>query len=160
MSEKTLFGIIALLLVAIVGVGVYATVQNPKAAVQVPSTAVETVTSAVTSVTGSDDDDNDDDIPPRASTSTQAAPSGPGVQTTAGTYTMTQIALHNSAASCYTAINGSVYDLTPFIGQHPGGSVILSLCGIDGTAGFQAQHGGQRRPESELASLKIGILAR
>ncbi len=73
---------------------------------------------------------------------------------------MAQVKQHNSASSCYTAINGSVYDVTSWINQHPGGaSAILSLCGTDGSAAFDAQHGGQRRPESELASFKIGALA-
>ncbi len=76
-----------------------------------------------------------------------------------GTYSMFDVSAHNSASSCWTAIAGGVYDLTDWIGQHPGGSqAILSLCGIDGTAAFDAQHGGQKQPENELASLKIGTL--
>lgn len=83
----------------------------------------------------------------------QQNPSSPGE------FTMADVAAHNSRTSCYTAINGSVYDLTNWISQHPGGPApILSLCGTDGTAAFTAQHGGQRRPEQELATLKIGTL--
>mgnify|MGYP001563855704 CR=1 FL=1 len=79
----------------------------------------------------------------------------------AGTITMQQVVAHNTAASCYTAIGGNVYNLTPFITQHPGGSAaIKSLCGIEGTAAFNAQHGGQGNPAQELASLKIGVLAK
>jgi cytochrome b involved in lipid metabolism len=75
--------------------------------------------------------------------------------------TLADIAKHNSASSCYTTVSGGVYDLTSFINQHRGGSqAILSLCGIDGTAKFMAQHGGQGRPEQELASLRIGTLAK
>lgn len=75
--------------------------------------------------------------------------------------TMAQVAKHNSAASCYTTISGSVYDVTTWINQHPGGKqAILSLCGTDGTAAFTAQHAGQRRPATELASFKIGTLAK
>lgn len=80
---------------------------------------------------------------------------------TAKTFTMAQVSAHNTKTNCYTAINGSVYDLTPFINQHPGGvAAISSLCGIDGASAFQAQHGGQGRPEAELASLKVGVLAK
>jgi cytochrome b involved in lipid metabolism len=76
-------------------------------------------------------------------------------------YTMADVAQHNSQSSCWTVVNGSVYDLTAFIGQHPGGpGAIVSLCGIDGTDAFTGKHGGQPRPEQELASLKIGTLAR
>ncbi len=78
---------------------------------------------------------------------------------TSPTFTMAQVATHNSQSSCYTAIRGSVYDLSSWIDQHPGGSeAILRLCGKDGTDAFDGQHGGQRRPESELAGFKIGTL--
>lgn len=79
--------------------------------------------------------------------------------TTANQYTIATIATHNSQSSCWTTINGSVYDVTNWISQHPGGEqAILGLCGIDGSSAFNDQHGGQRRPESELSSFKIGTL--
>jgi len=75
------------------------------------------------------------------------------------TYTLADIATHNNSSSCWTAINGSVYDVTTWINQHPGGQqAILSLCGTDGSAAFNGQHGGQSRPASELATFKIGTL--
>jgi predicted heme/steroid binding protein len=75
------------------------------------------------------------------------------------TFTMAEIANHNSQSSCYTAISGSVYDLTPFINQHPGGARnILIICGIDGTAAFMNQHSGQSRPEQILTTFKIGVV--
>ena len=73
-------------------------------------------------------------------------------------FTFVEVALHNNGTSCYSAISGSVYDLTSFIGNHPGGSVILSICGKDGTEAFTAQHGGGGLQASILASLKIGVL--
>lgn len=77
----------------------------------------------------------------------------------AKTYTLAQVKTHNSGSSCWTTINGGVYDVTDWINQHPGGpEAILSLCGTDGSAAFNDQHGGQRRPASELASFKIGTL--
>lgn len=170
MKEKTLFTVIALLLVAILGVGAYAAFKNPSAVAEIPSTAVDAVASAVTNVTGtsgSADTDRDgdtgtdtDDDADTTVTTPATGTSGSGTQTTAGTYTMAQVAAHATASSCYTTINGSVYDLTPFINQHPGGPAILQLCGIEGTATFMAQHGGQGKPERELASLKIGTLAK
>ena len=79
--------------------------------------------------------------------------------TTDGVYTLAEVAAHPNAASCWTAINGSVYDITPFINSHPGGvEAILNTCGIDATALFETQHGGQNKPEQELANLKIGTL--
>lgn len=74
-------------------------------------------------------------------------------------YTMSDVATHATAASCWTAVNGSVYDVTSWINQHPGGSrAILGMCGKDASSAFDNQHGGQSRPEAELASFKIGIL--
>ncbi len=82
------------------------------------------------------------------------------VGVTGTTYAMADVAAHNSGASCWTAINGGVYDVTSWIKQHPGGQqAILSLCGTDGSAAFNGQHGGQARPASELATFKIGTLA-
>lgn len=78
---------------------------------------------------------------------------------TGQTYTIAQVATHNNNSSCWSAINGGVYDLTSWISRHPGGEqAILSLCGTDGSAAFNEEHGGQRRPTSELASFKIGTL--
>ena len=78
----------------------------------------------------------------------------------AGTYNAADLKKHASAASCWSAINGNVYDLTKWINRHPGGaSVIKGLCGRDGSAGFNGQHGGQSRPASELAAFKIGKFA-
>jgi cytochrome b involved in lipid metabolism len=78
----------------------------------------------------------------------------------ATSFTLAQVATHHSASSCWSAINGKVYNLTSWISQHPGGTgAILSLCGIDGSAAFNGQHGGQARPASELASFYIGTLA-
>ncbi|MEN9913053.1 MAG: hypothetical protein RLY66_461 [Candidatus Parcubacteria bacterium] len=74
-------------------------------------------------------------------------------------YGMTEVATHNNASSCWSAINGSVYDLTSWIGRHPGGEgAILSICGKDGSSAFNDQHGGERRPANELAGFKIGLL--
>jgi len=74
-------------------------------------------------------------------------------------YTLSEIATHNNSSSCWTTINSGVYDLTTWISSHPGGrDAILSLCGIDGSIDFNAQHGGQSEPESELVSFKIGDL--
>ncbi len=77
----------------------------------------------------------------------------------APSYTMAEVAKHATASSCWTAINGKVYDVTRWISRHPGGQrAILSLCGTDGSAAFNGQHGGQSRPAAELAGFRIGSL--
>ncbi|NDF42728.1 MAG: cytochrome b5 domain-containing protein [Actinobacteria bacterium] len=67
--------------------------------------------------------------------------------------------MHKDSTSCWSAIDGNVYDLTSWITQHPGGAgVIKGMCGKDGTAAYNSQHRGQGRPASELARFKIGSL--
>lgn len=81
------------------------------------------------------------------------------VQKVAG-YTLAQVAEHATAASCWSAVNGSVYDLTKWIPLHPGGEAkIKAICGKDGSAAFTGKHGGQEKPEATLATFKIGTLA-
>jgi hypothetical protein len=74
-------------------------------------------------------------------------------------YTMTQVRANNSARSCWTVIDGYVYNLTNWINSHPGGSgAILFLCGTDGTSAFKAQHENQARPAIRLDGYKLGPL--
>jgi hypothetical protein len=74
-------------------------------------------------------------------------------------YTMAQVRANNTAKSCWTAIDGYVYNLTNWISAHPGGSgAIMFLCGTDGTNAFKAQHENQSRPAIRLDSYRIGPL--
>jgi hypothetical protein len=76
-------------------------------------------------------------------------------------YTMAQVRANNTARSCWTAIDGNVYNLTNWISAHPGGSgAILFLCGTDGTNAFKAQHENQSRPAIRLDAYRIGVLNR
>ena len=82
--------------------------------------------------------------------SEEPSPSPTPEETTVG-YTLAQVSQRDSAAECWVAIDGGVYDLTSWIRSHPGGSgAILNLCGKDGTSSFTSQHGGQARPNSTL----------
>lgn len=72
---------------------------------------------------------------------------------------MAGVQSHNTASACWTAINGSVYNLSSWINRHPGGAgVIQALCGIDGSAAFTNQHGNQGDPNQILDSYKLGAL--
>jgi len=75
-------------------------------------------------------------------------------------YTMADVRANATPAKCWSAIDGNVYDLTSWISSHPGGSsVIRSLCGIDGTSRFKAQHANQSNPMARLASYLLGPLS-
>lgn len=79
----------------------------------------------------------------------------------AQTYTSQDVAKHNIRSDCWSIISSKVYDLTSFVGQHPGGPVqIEQICGVDGTSVFIGQHAGQNRPNNELSSLYIGELSK
>ncbi|MDE2041199.1 MAG: hypothetical protein KGI59_02360 [Patescibacteria group bacterium] len=96
--------------------------------------------------------------PPSPKVSSKKPASAPA-PTPANGYTAAMVASHNGASSCWTIINGNVYNLTTWINLHPGGpQAILSLCGLDGTAAFNAQHGGQGAPARELATFYMGPL--
>ena len=74
-------------------------------------------------------------------------------------YTMADVQKHATAADCWTAINGTVYDLTKWESLHPGGSrAIVGLCGRDGTRSYNGQHGGSSSAAASLADYKIGVL--
>jgi len=74
---------------------------------------------------------------------------------------MERVKANGTSSSCWTVINGYVYDLTKWIGSHPGGSgAITSLCGTDGTSEFLAMHRGQGKPEARLAGYLLGPLAK
>ena len=69
------------------------------------------------------------------------------------------VANNASAESCWSIVNGQVYDLTAWIDQHPGGSSrILGMCGRDATADFTGQHAGESGPEQFLQGYLLGSL--
>ncbi len=95
---------------------------------------------------------------PMATKSTEPSKSAAPV---AAGYTMERVKANRTSSSCWTVISGNVYDLTKWIGSHPGGSgAITSLCGTDGTSGFMAMHRNQSKPESRLAGYLLGPLAK
>lgn len=81
--------------------------------------------------------------------------------TTQSGYTMDKVRQNNSASSCWSIINGNVYNLTKWINSHPGGrSAITEICGRDGTSSFNSQHRGEGRPASTLSGYLLGPLAK
>lgn len=122
------------------------TVASPTAQGETAPVALKTTTKAPTVTTPK---------APTTSGSTSTTPATPKKDT----YTSTEVHTHASSSSCWTIVAGGVYDLTSWISRHPGGSgAIKSMCGVDATADFADQHGGERQAEQALSGYKIGFL--
>ncbi len=98
--------------------------------------------------------------PTTAKSDNKQNPAPTPVSTGAG-FSMVEIAKHNSNSSCWSVVSGSVYDLTSWIPNHPGGEgAILGMCGKDGTDLYSGQHGGSRGPARILSGFKLGELSK
>lgn len=107
------------------------------------------------------DDDRDDDNTKTTTVQPTVQPVAKPVVTKPGavSYTMAEVKANNTPAKCWSVVNGKVYNLSSWISKHPGGSgAIIRMCGVDATDAFTGKHGGQARPESELAGYFIGVL--
>jgi cytochrome b involved in lipid metabolism len=74
---------------------------------------------------------------------------------------LTDVAAHDDADSCWTSIEGRVYDMTDYIEDHPGGAApILAVCGQDGTEIFMTMPAAVIPvARMGIAPYKIGTLA-
>ncbi|HET9655170.1 MAG TPA: cytochrome b5-like heme/steroid binding domain-containing protein, partial [Kineosporiaceae bacterium] len=100
-----------------------------------------------------------------------AMSSAPAVGTTAGVtpgatpgaqggHTLAEVARHNTRESCWSVVEGTVYDLTPWISKHPGGpGTIAGMCGVDATGAFRGKHGAAPAPAGALTGFAIGPLS-
>jgi cytochrome b involved in lipid metabolism len=164
MLNRIISIVAGILLMLGVGITVYLNKPAPYVPVDISTTQVTQPTQAQNSsninTTLQRNNENDDNE--RAYVTPTPAPTTPSpIQSTpptSGGITMAQIAQHGSRSSCWSVINGSVYDLTSWIPNHPGGEqTILSLCGINGSSGYNAQHGGSNNIVRILGGFKIGV---
>jgi len=83
----------------------------------------------------------------------------------ADSYTLDQVAEHDNKSDCWLAIDGKVYDVTPFIesGLHPGGEQILLGCGKDATDLYNDRPNGSgshsNRARGMLDNYEVGTLS-
>ena len=90
--------------------------------------------------------------PPPAQLAVTQAPQGGSVLTAA------DVAKHSSASDCWMIVSGKVYNVTSYVGSHPGGvGTISSYCGKDGTSAFYGLPHSQNAANI-LASYYIGDL--
>ncbi|MDQ5950549.1 MAG: hypothetical protein QG585_491 [Patescibacteria group bacterium] len=99
---------------------------------------------------------------PKTTTTTETKTTTTSNTTTTSTqktFTLAEVSAHSSKTSCYTTMNGKVYDITSYIPRHPGGErEIMQVCGKNGSSLFEDQHGGQSKPNNILKSFEIGTL--
>lgn len=70
-----------------------------------------------------------------------------------------EIITHNTQEDCWIILHNMVYDITPFIKQHPGGvDILLTRAGEDATSFFQTKHGNNKRINKQLENYLIGEL--
>jgi cytochrome b involved in lipid metabolism len=74
------------------------------------------------------------------------------------TYTLAEVSTHNNKSDCWLAVEGSVYDVTKFVDQHPGGEEILKGCGKDATSLFNSVPNHADQGRELLPSYVIGKL--
>jgi len=87
---------------------------------------------------------------PETTTSSATAPTP---STSSKTFTVAEVATHNSTSDCWLIINNTVYDVSKFLGDHPGGaSIIIPYCGKEATKAFDTQDRGSRGGHSSSAS--------
>ena len=97
--------------------------------------------------------------PAAASDSSASSEATTPAPAASGALTLADVQAHGTPSDCWSAINGNVYDLTDWIGQHPGGARdIERICGTDGSSDFNGQHQGQREPEQDLGRFLLGPL--
>lgn len=75
------------------------------------------------------------------------------------TISRSEVLAHNTPEDCWLIIRNGIYDFTPFVRQHPGGSdILLTRAGEDATSYFLGKHGRNSRVQQHLEGLKIGEL--
>eukprot|EP01059_Diplonema_ambulator_P007505 TRINITY_DN16971_c0_g1_i1.p1 TRINITY_DN16971_c0_g1~~TRINITY_DN16971_c0_g1_i1.p1 ORF type:complete len:189 (+),score=40.23 TRINITY_DN16971_c0_g1_i1:234-800(+) len=75
----------------------------------------------------------------------------------APTYTPAQVTSHNTLDDCWIVVNHSVYNITPFVNQHPGGTRILQqYAGRVATTSFNKIH--SKKAKTMLNRYLIGYV--
>ena len=73
-------------------------------------------------------------------------------------FTLEEIAKHNKEDDCWVIIDGSVYDLTSFLPDHPGGKkAIMTFAGRDATEEFDMLH-DRKVITKYVPKAKVGVV--
>ena len=103
------------------------------------------------------------EVPPTTPTGTPKKPAAlatPAViAATDNTYSLAEVAKHNSETDCWMAIDGNVYDVTSFIASGAHNAVITEGCGLDASAMFQQQEKHvQSKAQDLMTQFRIGSI--
>lgn len=84
-------------------------------------------------------------------------PSNTTTNSTTTVFSLADVAQHKTAADCYLVIDNTVYDVSGYLNNHPGGrGVIQSRCGTEVTGIFARIH--SNRAWNLLTSFKVGVI--
>jgi len=75
-------------------------------------------------------------------------------------FSVAEVALHNTKSDCWIIIGESVYNITGFFEDHPGGEAPVRFCGRDATALFSRIHAGSVEADFMAQQYRIGRLIR
>lgn len=77
----------------------------------------------------------------KANRGQSGAVSAKGLDNSKKTFSKSEVAKHTKADDVWIILRNKVYDVTPYVQEHPGGEAILRNAGGDATDGFYApQH--------------------
>lgn len=84
-------------------------------------------------------------------------------EVTVASYTMEEVAGHATLDDCWMMIEGKVYDITPYVDEHPTRpSVLAAWCGREATEGMRTKGKGRDHSGAAwemLADYEIGVRA-
>ena len=92
-----------------------------------------------------------------------ATDEAPDTQADAAVISLEELAVHNSEADCWMAIEGKVYNLSDYLPKHPTpASMLVPWCGKEATEGMRTK--GYGRDHSPMAwemlqTYEVGTLA-
>lgn len=168
MKQSVTIGIIVAV-IAVAGIGVAVYMEKTKAPAQPTATVgEEEKVKDAGAVSPSDQEEAETPTAAIAPAPTTPSPTTPpptdtGTSATTKSYTMAEVAKHNTEADCWLAIGGMVYAVSPMIQQHPGSAgAIIPNCGKDATQVFatKGKKGQEHSPQAKefLAKLAIGTV--
>ncbi|NCU41872.1 MAG: cytochrome b5 domain-containing protein [Candidatus Moranbacteria bacterium] len=95
-------------------------------------------------------------IPPQAMKIIE--PSSPTDKVDLPTYTLQEVASHNTAQDCWLIVGSDIIDATSFFGKHPGGDTnLLKGCGKDATEMFISVKKHDPAGYAKAKELTIGL---